>query len=292
MFRIGRKAAVIALTAVIGTGLLGGAALAAFAPAPEYALSVDGSDGNLTIAETPKGGQVKNVLDALVSKGVITQAQEDAIIGALKDARGDRDAVKRILTGLFQESATYLGIAPKDLHARLAGTSLGAIANATPGKSRDGLVTDLTNTANAAIDKAIADGRITQEQADKAKAALPDRIAQFVDHTWPATQPKPDVRAFIGDVMKDARDYLGLPQKDIATQLRSGKSLGDIANATAGKSRDGLVAAIMSDANAKIDKAQQDGRLTVAQAAQLKTTVASAVAKIVDHTGNAPKARN
>ena len=39
--------------------------------------------------------------------------------------------------------------------------------------------------------------------------------------------------------------------------------------------------------NAKIDKAQQDGKLTADQATQLKATAGSAVAQLVDRKGPA-----
>lgn len=283
MFRIPRKAAVVAVTAVFGTGLLGGAALAAFAPTTDHTFSVEQASSSGGLTEAPRADGLKAVLDGLVAKNVITQAQADAILAAVKDAHADRDAVlRRIVGGLLQESASYLGIPPKDLRARLAGTSLGAIADKTSGKSRDGLVADLTSFANGAVDKAVADGKLTQDQATKLKATLPERIGKLVDRTWPARQPRTEIRAFIGDAMKDARDYLGLSQKDIASQLHAGKSLGDIAEAS-GKSRDGLIGAIMDDANAKIAKAVSDGKLTPAQADQLKTTVRNAVTRLVDH---------
>jgi hypothetical protein len=297
MNRIGRRAAVVAVTAIFGLGLLGTAALAAFAPAPVDTFSLVPSLPGTAVTETPKGGSLRTILDALVTKGVITQAQEDAILAAVKDARSDHDRdalLKRIFAGLFEQSATYLGMTPAELKAKLPGTTLAAVANATPGKSRDGLVTYLTNAANDAIAKALAENKITQEQADRAKAAVPQHVATFVDHTWPVRQPRPpkvpDVRAFIGGVMDTARDYLGLSQKDLMTQLRT-KSLGEIANATPGKSRDGLVATLTTAANTKIDKAQADGKLTADQATKLKAAVGNAVAQVVDHKGPAVKSR-
>ena len=292
---IGRRTAVIAVTTVFGLSMLGSAAFAALAPAATNdTVSVLAPEpGANTLTEAPRGNKLKDVLDALVSKGVITQQQEDAILAALKDKSHDRDReelLRRIFAGLFQQSATYLGVQPADLKAKLPGTSLGAIANATAGKSRDGLVTTLVNAVNDAIAKAVADGKITQEQADKAKASVPERVAKFVDHTWPTPKPRlPSVRAFIGDVMSDARAYLGIAQKDLMTQLRAGKSLGEIADATPGKSKSGLVSTLMNDANAKIDKAKQDGKLTADQATQLKSKVQEAVTQIVDHKGPAVK---
>ena len=296
MFGITRKAALVGVTAVLCTGLLGGAALAAFAPTATPSFSIDGTTGTVTMSDT-KADALKTILDGLASKGVITQAQEDAILAAVKDARGDDTVLRRVVAGLLQESAHYLGFNQQELRARLPGTSLGALADKTNGKSRDGLIADLVTFANNTVDKLLADGKITQDQANKAKAAIPDRVTKFVDHVWPKTQPKPQPRtsvgAFIGDLAKDARDYLGLSQQDLTTQLRSGKSLGQIANATAGKSRQGLIDTLVKDANGRIDQAVQQGKLTQAQADQLKTKVQAAVTTLVDRTGGrAPKATN
>ncbi len=286
MSRIGRRAAVTAVTAIFGLGLLGSAAFAAFAPTPSDTFSLVPSLPGTAVAQTPPQNKLKDVLDGLVQKGVITQQQEDAILAALKNANGDDKAraelLRKVFAGLFEQSATYLGMQPKDLRAKLPGTSLAAIVNATAGKNRDGLVAYLTTAADDAIAKALAAGTITQAQADKATAAVPDHIAKFVDHTWPTPKPKmPNVRAFIGGAMSAARDYIGIPQKDLMTQLRSGKSLAEIAVAN-GKTRDGLVSALTSDANAKIDKAQQDGKLTADQATQLKSKVQDEIGKLVD----------
>lgn len=298
----GRKAGTIAVSALLGLGLLGGAAFAAFAPAPADTFSLVPTLPGAAVAETPKADKLKAILDALVSKGVITQAQEDAIVAAVKDAAGDKDRdalLRQVFAKLFEQSATYLGIAPADLKTKLPGTSLAAIANATAGKSRTGLVAYLTNAANDAIAKALADGKITQAQADKAKAAVPDHIANFVDHTWPQAKPRPanpraktpSVLSFIADFMNTARDYLGVSQQDLMTQLRAGKSLGEIANATAGKSRDGLITALTNAANAKIAQAQTAQKLTADQATALTAKVKDEVSHLVDRKGPAIKSR-
>ncbi|HYR95015.1 MAG TPA: hypothetical protein VEP48_12505 [Methylomirabilota bacterium] len=290
----GRKAVIAMATGILGLGLLGGAAFAAFAPAATDTFSlVPDLSGSALTAAAPKPGndKLKNVLDALVAKGVITQAQEDSILAAVK-GDADRDSLlRRVFAGLFDQSATYLVMKPADLRTKLPGTSLALIANATTGKNRDGLVAALTKTANEAIAKALADGKITKDVADKATATVPDHIAKFVDNVYPKKEPRPlakaptTVQAFIGDAAAAGRDYLGLTQTDIVTQLKAGKSLGDIANATTGKNRDGLVNAITAMTNAKIGKAQTDGKLTADQATQLMTAVPFAVATIVDHKG-------
>jgi hypothetical protein len=302
---ITRKAAMVATSAIVGTALLGGAALAAFSPAPIDTFSIvpgleaeaQASAAGAPNAEAPKPGaadRLKAVLDALVAKNVITQAQEDAILAAAKQDKTGEEFLRRVFVNLFDQSAAYLEMKPADLKAKLPGTSLAAIAGSTAGKSRLGLVTYLTTAVNGAIDKALADSKITKDQADKAKAAAPDHLAKFVDHAYPKREPKtvapPRVQSFIGDAVGAARDYLGLSAQDVMTGLRSGKSLGEIATGTTGKSRTGLIATVTASTNTKIDKAQQDGKLTADQATKLKADVLNAVTQLVDHKGGASTA--
>ena len=289
MFGISRKVAIIAATGIFGSALLGGAALAAFSPV-DYQTSLIAGEGAPSVQASAQGraDKLKAVLDALVAKNVITQAQEDAILAALNGDRTREEFLRRVLANLFEQSASYLGMKPAGLRAALPGTSLGASADKTPGKTKIGLVASLTTFVDNAIDKAQSDGKLTKDQADKAKVAAPDQINKFVDHVYPNKTPRavsPKVQAFLGDALSAARDYLGLSNADVASSLRSGKSLGDIAKGVAGKSRDGLIAAITTSTNTKIDKAQQDGKLTADQATQLKTTVGNAVTQLVDRKG-------
>lgn len=299
MKRFGRKAVAVTVTAVFGLGILGTAAFAAFAPAPVDTFALVPSLPGVT--EAPKVGndKLKALLDTLVTKGVITQQQEDAILTAMQTARtGDKhqaDFLKKVLAALFDQSATYLGVTSADLKTKLPGTSLAAIANATPGKSRDALVAYLVNAANDAINKAQTAATITADQAKDARTAVPTHIASFVDHVYPAAKPNvgprvavPSIFAFIGDEQRAARDYLGLSDKDLVAALRSGKSLGEIADSTTGKTRAGLIATLVNTANAKIDQAQKDGKLTAEQATQFKAKVVDTVTQTVDRKAKTP----
>ena len=287
-----KKLLVAAGAGALTAALLGGAALAAFAPVTYDPVSeVEAQLGTAAPANSGTD-RLKAILDALAAKGVITAAQVDAIVAAVRDAetKGNGGEVRRILAGLFEASAKYLGLTLADLKTKLPGTSLGAIADKTAGKSRAGLVADLQNTVNAAIDSALAANKITKDQSDKAKADAPGQIAKFVDHVYEQRTPKTTTRAlkvteFVGDVFGAARDYLGIAQADLTKALRDGKSLGDIANATAGKSKDGLVAQLTTAANAKIDKAKTDGKITADQATALKSQVGAAVTMLVDRKG-------
>ena len=78
--------------------------------------------------------------------------------------------------------------------------------------------------------------------------------------------------------------YLGLSQAELRTQLRSGKSLAQVATAQ-GKTVAGLKAAILADAKQKLDQAVADGRLTAAQAQQRLADLTSHIDEIVNATG-------
>jgi polyhydroxyalkanoate synthesis regulator phasin len=297
MFGIRRKAAITITAAIFGTALLGGAALAAFAPAQLETPLVPGLETTPSgqAGQPDRADNMKKILDALVAKNVITQAQEDAILAAMKGDRAGDALVRRVLAGLFDQTVTYLGTTAPNLKIALPGTSLGAIADKTPGKSKAVLVTTLTTYANGAIDRAVADGKITPDLATKAKATVPDHITKFVDHSYAAKQPHPvtpkapRAEMFLGDASAAARTYLGLSAQDLATSLRSGKTLGEVADSTPGKTKTGLVATLVASANTKIDKAVADGKLTADQATTLKATVQNAITALVERKGQVKK---
>ena len=300
MFGIRRRAAITITTAIFGTALLGGAALAALAPAQHEAPLFAGLDATPNAqAGKPGADKMKQILDALVAKNVITQAQEDAILAAVQGDRTGDELLGKVLAGLFDQTITYLGTNAADLRTALPGTSLGAIADKTPGKNKAGLVNTLTTWANGMIDKAVTEKKLTADQAAKAKSSAPAQITRFVDHTYPAKMPRtvtprapkpavaPRVQTFIGDAASAARDYLGVTAADLATSLRSGKSLGEVADTTAGKTRTGLIATMAASTNTRIDKAVTDAKLTADQATSLKATVQSVVTTLVDRKGAA-----
>ena len=127
----------------------------------------------------------------------------------------------------------------------------------------------------AALDALVAKNVITQAQEDAIISALTaDRAAH------------PKLREFVGDVAKESVSYLGLPADQVKQQLRAGKSLGEIANTTAGKSRDGLLADLDAKAKDRIQAAVAAGTITQAQADQLTPKVLDGIVKVVDHTGS------
>jgi hypothetical protein len=284
-----QKLMLAAALGVGSVGLFGAAALGAFgSDASSTVVSALVPAASAVMGEDKAGDRLKQLLDGLVSKGVITQQQEDAILAAAKDATVKQVRTAKVVRDFLGESAKYLELAQKDLVAKLPGTSLGNVADNTPNKNKVGLVAALSTAANADITKALSDKKITDAQAKTLRDGLAAEISKFVDRTWPtkpAVAPRAaasNVKAFLGDMLQTARDYLGgVTPQDLTSAMRSGKSLGDIANEK-GKGRDGLVAALTLSANTRIDKAVADNKLSADQAATMKTKVATEIATFVD----------
>jgi hypothetical protein len=281
-----RKKLSVALVVGVGSvSLFGAAALGAFGPDVSTSVGSAVAPAASALLGQDRADELQRILAALVTKGVISQAQADAIVAATKDAVPSRVGIKTVIRDFFRAAAEYLEIPEKDLRAKLAGISLGALATAS-GKDKGGLVTALNKTGNADIDKALAAGHISEDQAKKLREGLPGHVDAFVDRTWPAKPTAagraPNVKSFLGDLMQAGRTYLGLPLADVTAQMRAGKSLGDIADATEGKSRTGLIDTLSAAANARIDAAVADKKLTQEQATTLKEKVGSAIATSVN----------
>jgi hypothetical protein len=81
--------------------------------------------------------------------------------------------------------AAYLGISPDALKDQLkAGKSLAQVANATPGKSAQGLVDYLVAQAKAKLDTKVAAGKLTQTQENAWLAKLTDWVTAAVNRSW------------------------------------------------------------------------------------------------------------
>ena len=131
------------------------------------------------------------------------------------------------------------------------------------------------------VDAALAAGRITKTQADAMKAAINSGKLPLGAGPGPGLRDHGGMHG--GQFLDAAATYLGLTEDQLRTQLESGKSLADVAKAQ-GKSADGLKQAILSDAQAKLDQAVKDGRLTSAQHDQILADLKNRIDDLVNGT--------
>jgi len=166
---------------------------------------------------------------------------------------------------LYTAAATYIGITVDQLRTELGTTKSLADVAIAHGKTRDGLIQALmaaeqTNITTLVDQKGAPQGR------------------------GPGGPGGPGERGVIGDSFAAAATYLGTTTADLRTKTQAGQTLAQIAAATAGKSRDGLVAALTADAKAKIPAAQAAGTITADQATQLGNGLADRITRLVDST--------
>jgi hypothetical protein len=172
--------------------------------------------------------------------------------------------------GLLAAAASYLGSSPAQLRSELSsGKSLAQIADATSGKSSQGLIQALE-----AADK---------QKLATAAASLQARITAKVD------RPGGGIGGG-GAAVRAAGGYLGLSAAQLRTEVRSGKTLAEIAKATAGKSEAGLIEALLAVRKARLAKAVQAGAITQAQASARLPKLATRIAARVNRVEHAHRA--
>ena len=212
----------------------------------------------LTLVMT--GGVAAAALSPVAADAVIAQLPGGA---ALFVAGGPFGSHNSLAT-----AATYIGITEAALRTELqTGKTLAEIAVAH-GKTRDGLIAALSAEATKQITTAVDQPGTTF--TDRGGRGGPGGV-----HGGPG-----GVRGVMNDIAAAAA-YIGTTEADLRTKLQAGQTLTQIATA-AGKTRDGLIAAMVADGNAKIDAAVSAGTITAAQAAEKKAALTAHVTAEVD----------
>ena len=177
----------VAAAAMAASLTVGGAAGAAlFTPT----LSGAQTDDTTVEAEADRPiatDRIAEALAPLVTDGTITQAQADAVASHLADELplGHRHGFG-MRAGFGQEVADVLGLTTDELRTRLqGGESLADIAEAE-GVDVQAVVDAIVAEHDERLDQAVADGRITQEQADERAATLEEHAQDMVDGTLEA----------------------------------------------------------------------------------------------------------
>lgn len=148
-------------------------------------------------------------------------------------ARGGRGTVVQLAAG-------YLGLPAAEVRARLRrGESLGQIAASGTGGSRTGLIESLYAARAAAVR---ASGLSPAAEAAELRTLRRALIAQ-VDH------------ARRGGLLRGAASYLGLSEAELAGKLADGHTLAQVAAGTPGRSREGLLQALLAPRRRAIERA-------------------------------------
>jgi polyhydroxyalkanoate synthesis regulator phasin len=229
--------------------LQGGGSLAEIAK--EHGKSVDGLEQAVIDA-------AKAELDQRVAAGEITADEEQQVLDGLRSHIADfvsatfpPTPAEPPLGDPAAAAANYLGLSADQLAQELQdGKSLADAAKAH-GKSVNGLEEAVIDGAKSALDKSVAAGDITADEAQQALSQLNSQIDGFVNGNGDLSIRigAEGIQVRIGPPgtegpYRTAADYLGLTVHELVTELQAGKSLADIA-AEQGKSVDGLKQALI-----------------------------------------------
>lgn len=217
MSRKKKQIAIVAGAAAAFAVAGGGAAIGAdvLSPEDQNKAVIDDAAKQLGVEPSELSGALKDALknriDEAVKAGRLTEEQGDALKKRIDSSDapflfagfggrgfglggpGDRGFGRGFggphLSGLHDISAaaSYLGMTEAELRAELGdGKSLAEVAKAK-GKSVSGLVQALVADAQKQLADAVADGRLTQTQADEIEKGLEARITEHVNRepgTW------------------------------------------------------------------------------------------------------------
>ena len=86
-----------------------------------------------------------------------------------------------------------------------------------------------------------------------------------------------------GSLLRAAAQYVGVTPRELVRELRSGRSLAQVAQAH-GKTREGLKAALLQTVRARLDRALAAGRITTAQHAQRLARAERLLDRLIDRT--------
>ncbi len=145
------------------------------------------------------------------------------------------------------------------------------------------------------VDQALADGRITQEQADEMKSRIESGEAPLFlgpgafgfRHGGPGGNERGH-HFFFGEKLSSAAEFLGLTEAGLRQKLRDGQTLAQVAEAQ-GKSVEGLKRAILDGARSALDEAVAGERLTQEQADALYERLQGSIDDLVNGKLRGPR---
>ena len=133
------------------------------------------------------------------------------------------------------------------------------------GVSESELTTAIKDTRVEMLDEAVADGRLTQEQADSLKEKIDGSDYGLFGLERGFRGGHGLCRRAAGHLLGTAAEVLVMPKEDLAQQLKDGKSLAEVAEAK-GMSVEDFKSALLDKEKANLDTLVSEDKLTQTQA--------------------------
>jgi len=191
-------------------------------------------------------------------------------VGAQDTGAEDSDRPSGPIREVLNIVAEEIGVEPRDILAQMRNGLTFADIITTSGGDVNQVVAQSVAQLTADINQAVADGRITQERADRLLTNLEDVVTRGINgELFPNRLDRGAVRRGSERILvQTVADATGLLAPEVLAQLQSGQTLADIITANGGDVEavvDSAVAAAIEQINAAV----ADGRLGQEQADEL-----------------------
>jgi polyhydroxyalkanoate synthesis regulator phasin len=193
-----------------------------------------------------------------------------------------------ILAATIMDIVKQSGLDPSVFkEGALAGQSINDILT-TNGVDPAAVEAAVLGDIQARLDQAVTNGKMTQEEADAAYAKAQEKLPELMAHAPdPAkVQDRQDHRQSLREaagrsLLTSAASSIGIDVEDLMTELRDGQTIAQVATAH-GTDPQTIINDAVAAAEAKIDQAVTDGKLSAEQAATIKSNLAERIAKLVN----------
>lgn len=217
----------------------------------------------------------------VIGVGSVAMAQTPGGTPSTQDgAARDHAKLKLGIAQLLKNS----GVTREELQeGSAAGLTLGAIIDQYGDISAEQAKANALENLSARLDEAVANAKLTQEEADRIEAAAPqmlDRLLAAVpgQHSGEDRPHHGKVRAIAKNALETVAEVLNTDIASIREQLKSGQTVADIA----GPQTQAVIDALTADANSAIEKAVADGKLPADKETAAKEKAAAAITKFVN----------
>ena len=211
-----------------------------------------------------------------------------ALFAGLRDGRdgdGPRFGGERGERARLQGIADVIGIDLETLKAGIEdGRTLAEIAVAN-GSTAQAVIDHITTRMNERIDQAVADGELTEEAAGEVRAELAEDVAAKVNEGFDRHGEDGIRGGWLKQRLDEAADrltaLLGVTEDQLETELKSGKSLGEIATAN-GVEPQAVIDLLTTEAEAMIDEALAEDEIDQAEADELRAELLPKIGTFVN----------
>ena len=158
------------------------------------------------------------------------------------------------------------------------------------GITREQLDQALTDTALGLVDEAVAEGRLTQEEAERIRERIAAGELPFfgfghgMRHGFGPGQGFGHGPCLGRYALGEVAEFLGIEPADVREGLEGGQSLTQIAEAN-GKTRDELKSFLLAEVEEKVNEAVANGRSTQERADEILQNASERIDELIDREG-------